>query len=374
VVYSYAGEHNVGVKFKSPIVVEPDAFTWFDVELPDLGPYEVLFRNRACLICGSDLHVYKGLHPFAPLPACCGHEVAADVVAVGSKVASLQIGDRVYVAGTGASPIPCGHCRNCVRGNPRQCLNPHVPTSFEVGGRRVARFPSGYGEYTIGHEGYAYKIPENVSYFEAAVTTDMAYVIGVVQRSGATIGDTAVILGAGPIGLRTLEAARLAGISQVIVSEPVDYRRAMAKELGADAVVNPREEDAVDRVMKLTDGAGVDVVYDTAGAGQATKQGLAMLKTKIGGAGTLCLMGLYERPDLTFNASDLMRKAGKIVAEWGIATNRRKNIEDALMLMGQGRLHVLKWITHKLPERRADEAMRMLIEKKDGAIGVEIIH
>jgi (R,R)-butanediol dehydrogenase/meso-butanediol dehydrogenase/diacetyl reductase len=213
-----------------------------------------------------------------------------------------------------------------------------------------------------------------VSYFEAAVTTDMAYVIGVVQRSGAKLGDTAVILGAGPIGLRTLEAARLAGISQLIVSEPVDYRRAMAKELGADAVVNPREEDAVDRVMKLTDGVGVDVVYDTAGAGRATRQGLAMLKTKIGGAGTLCLMGLYEHPDLTFNASDLMHKAGKIVAEWGIAANRRKNIEDSLMLMGQGRLHVLKWITHKLPERRADEAMRMLIEKKDGAIGVEIIH
>ncbi len=364
----------MGVKFRSPIVVEPGAFTWFDVELPDPGPYEAVFRNRACLICGSDLHVYKGLHPFAPLPACCGHEVAADVVAVGRKVASLQIGDRVYVAGTGASPIPCGHCRNCVRGNPRQCQNPHVPTRFEVGGRRVARFPSGYGEYTIGHEGYAYKIPENVSYFEAAVTTDMAYVIGVVQRSGATLGDTAVILGAGPIGLRTLEAARIAGIAQLIVSEPVDYRRMMANELGADAVVNPRAENAVERVMELTDGVGVDVVYDTTGAARATQQGLAMLKTQIGGAGTLCMMGLYERPDLTFNASDLMHKAGKIVAEWGIAANRRKTIEDALRLMGQGRLHVLKWITHKLPESRADEAMRMLIEKKDGAIGVEIIH
>lgn len=360
------------VRFESPIVVEPYRFTWFNIELPDPGPHEVIFRVRACLVCGSDLHVYKGLHPFAPLPACCGHEVAADVVEVGSAVTSLEVGDRVYVAGAGARPMPCGQCFNCVRGDATHCSNPHMPIGFKVGGKTVARFPSGFGEYTIGHEGHAYRIPDNVSYYEAAVTTDMAYVTGVVKRSGAKVGDSAVILGAGPIGLRTLEVAKLAGISPVIVSEPVDYRLEKAKELGADELVNPMNEDPVKRVMEITDGVGVDIVYDTAGNARATNQGLAMLRTRIGGAGTLCLMGLFENPDLTFNVSALMRKAGRIMAEWGISDGS-ENIEDALAMMSQGKLHPLKWITHKLPEERADEAMEMLIEKRDDAIGVEII-
>jgi L-iditol 2-dehydrogenase len=364
----------MGVKFQTPIVVEPYQFTWFDVELPDPGPHEAIFRNRACLICGSDLHLYKGLHPFAPLPACCGHEVAADVVEVGDEVTSLEIGDRVYVAGVGASPVPCNQCLNCIRGDTANCTSPRIPISFEVGGKGVARFPSGFGEYTMGHEGKAYKIPGDVPYHEAAVTTDMAYVMGVVKRSGAKIGDSAAILGAGPIGLRTLEVAKLAGVSPIIVSEPIDYRRDCAKGLGADEAVNPMNEDPVKAVMGITDGAGVDIVFDTAGSNVATGQGLKMLKTRRGGAGTLILMGLYERPELTFNASDLMRKAGRIVAEWGVRTGSRKNIEDALEMMRQGRFNISKWITHRLPEDRADEAMMMLIEKRDNAIGVEIVH
>jgi threonine dehydrogenase-like Zn-dependent dehydrogenase len=202
----------------------------------------------------------------------------------------------------------------------------------------------------------------------------MAYVIGVVKRSGAEIGDSAIVLGAGPIGLRTVEATRLAGITPIIVSEPVDYRLEHAKELGAQELINPVKEDAVRRVMELTYGEGVDYVFDTTGSARATAQGVEMLNTRFGGAGTLVLMGLYENPELTINASELMRKAGRIVAEWGVRITRRKNIEDALRLMSEGKLNVSKWITHQLPESQAEEGMKMLIEKREGAIGVEIVH
>ena len=364
----------MGVKFKTPIVVEPYKFRWYEVELPDPLPNEVIFRNKACLICGSDIHAYKGLHPFSPLPACCGHEVAAEVVEIGSKVSSLEIGDRVYVGGVGASPIPCGTCVSCLRGENENCLNPKITTAFKIEGKKVSRFPSGFGEYSIGHEGIAFKIPDEVSLFEAAVTTDLAYVIGAVKRSGAGMGSSAAILGAGPIGLRVLEIAKISGISPIIVSEPVDYRAACARDLGADQIVNPIEEDPVKGVLDITDGEGVDFVYDTVGSATVTAQGLKMLRTRIGGAGTLIAMGLYEHPDLSLNMSELMYKAGKIVTEWGIRAERRKNIETALNLMQQKKLNVLRWITHKLPENEIDEAMMKLIEKKDSAIGVEIIH
>jgi L-iditol 2-dehydrogenase len=365
------------VTFKTPIVVEPYKFTWFDVEFPDPGPYEAIYHIKACLICGSDLHVYKGLHPMVSLPACCGHEVAAEVIEVGSKVTTLNVGDRVFISGRRA--ISCGECVNCMRGYTTRCENQRMVTSFKVNGQTVARFPSGFGEYTINNVGGAYKIPDNVSYYEAASTTDVAYVTGVVLRSGGGIGDSAAIIGAGPLGLRTLEVAKVAGISPIIVSEPLTYRRNMAKELGADEVINPLEEDAVERMMDLTDGDGVDFVYDTAGNVKATNQGLNMLKTKRGGAGTLYLMGLYEPPHdhLTFNLSALMRKAGRISAEWGVYASARdwpNIVENALNMMSRDQLHILKWITHKIPEKRADEAMMLLIEKRENAIGVEIIH
>ena len=364
----------MGVKFKTPIVVKPYKFSWYEVELPDPSPSEVIFRNKACLICGSDIHVYKGLHPFAPLPACCGHEVAAEVVEVGNRVSSLEIGDRVYVGGAGVSPIPCGQCINCLRGEAHNCLNPKITATFKIEGKKVSRFPSGFGEYSIGHEGNAFKIPDEVSLFEAAVTTDLAYVIGVVKRSGAGIGDSAVIMGAGPIGLRVLEVAKLSGISPIIVSEPIDYRAGCARDLGADHVVNPLEEDPVKSVLDITNGEGVDFVYDTVGSTNVTAQGLKMLRTGIGGAGTLIAMGLYEHPELLLNMSELMYKAGKIVTEWGIRAERRKNIEYALNLMQRKKFNILKWITHRLPENEIDEAMMKLIEKKDNAIGIEIVH
>ncbi|MBN2334937.1 alcohol dehydrogenase catalytic domain-containing protein, partial [Candidatus Bathyarchaeota archaeon] len=320
------------VTFSSPIVVRPYELEWFEVELPEPGPYEVVYRNRACLICGSDLHHYKGLHPFAPLPACCGHEVAADVVEVGSKVTHLAEGDRVYVSGTGASPVPCGKCLQCVRGEASRCENKRAPVSFSVEGKPVSRFPSGFGEYTYGHVASAYRLPDNVSYYEAAVATDLAYVIGVVRRSGAGLGDTAAVLGAGPIGLRTLEVVRNAGVSKVIVSEPVGYRLDRAEALGADVLVDPLASDPVESVLAATGGDGVDYVFDTAGSLKATAQGLRMLRTGMGGLGTLVLMGLYEDPALTVDLSDLMHRAGRIIAEWGIWEGRSGNVRDALHL------------------------------------------
>ncbi len=365
---------NMGIRFQTPIVVEPYQFTWFDVTLPTPGPYEAVFRNRACLICGSDLHVYKGLHPFAPLPACCGHEVAAEVVAVGEKVSSIKAGDRVYVAGAGARPISCGQCYYCTTGRMQRCRNPHIPTQFTVNGKQVARFPSGFGEYTLGHESQAYRLPQEVSFAEAAVTTDAAYVLGVVKRSPMQIGDTVAILGAGPIGLRTLAVAKVGGAARIIVSDPVAYRLRCAEALGADETVNPAEENPVETVLELTGGKGVKVVYDTTGNQVATQQGLEMLTTTRGSRGTLCLMGLYESPDMAFNVSSLMYKAGRIVAEWGIATDGRQHILEALTLLKHKRLNVAKWITHQLPEEKANEAVMMLINKTDNAIGVEIIH
>jgi len=158
------------------------------------------------------------------------------------------------------------------------------------------------------------------------------------------------------------------------VSEPVGYRLDCAEALGADVLVDPKTVDPVEAVAAATNGDGVDYVFDTAGSLGATMQGLKMLRAGMGGLGTLVLMGLYEEPDLTVNLSELMYKAGKIVAEWGIREGRSRNVHDALHMMAEKRVNIMKWITHRMPEMKAVEAMEMLINKDEGAIGVEIVH
>jgi len=176
----------------------------------------------------------------------------------------------------------------------------------------------------------------------------LAYVIGAVRRSKAKLGDSAVILGVGPIGLHALEVVKAAGIYPVIVSEPVDYWAKMALELGADYIINPLKEDVVGRVLEISGGSGVNVVYDTVGNADVTNQGLAMLKIGVGGTVTLCLMGLYENPKLTINVSDLMHRAGKIVSEWGVSI--RDDVNEAIMMISQ-QSACIKVVNSQVPRR-----------------------
>lgn len=131
--------------------------------------------------------------------------------------------------------------------------------------------------------------------------------------------------------------------------------------------------DPIEEVMNATKKEGVNFVFDTTGNLNATIQGLKMLKSGMGGCGTLILMGLYEDPNIQFNISELMFKAGKIITEWGIRVGRNSNIKDALQIMADKKINILKWITHKLPEAKTKEALNMLINKEDKAIGVEIV-
>lgn len=349
---------------RTPIVVEPYTFSWIDVELPDLRPHDVLLRVRACSICGSDLHVYKGLHPYAPLPACTGHELAGDVFEVGSAVTRVKPGDRVAMLGGGGS---CGECFYCMRGDFSHCLNPST-WKYRLAGREVARFPSGFTEYVPGREDRAFKIPDHVSYEEASCMEPLAVTVHAVKRSGVRLGDSAAILGAGPIGLMLLQAARSAGFTKIIVSETVEYRRRLARELGADEVIDPIKEEPVGKVMELTGGLGVDVAFECVGIEATVQQSLGVLKK----GGTSVVMGIFENPRLTIDIAKTMSKEGTITTIWGAEFPR--DYENALALIGTGRVNIARMITHRFPEDRADEAMRLLLDKSQNATKVLIVH
>jgi threonine dehydrogenase-like Zn-dependent dehydrogenase len=245
------------------VITGPRRVVFEDVAIPQPGPRQVLVRVAAAALCTWEQRVYAGIDDWS-YPLVGGHEYAGDVVAVGAQVGqALQPGDQVAVAGLRR----CGECWACRRGYDNICDQQHASTR-EAG---KPWGPSGFGQYAL-LEGYQiYKYPRPVSPYAAALAEPLACVLHDVKRFSPRRGDTAVIVGAGIMGLLHLAALRATG-AVVVISEPDPGRRAKALEMGAQAAIDPSTEEYVAGVMRLTEGRGANVTYMAIGAPSAIEQ------------------------------------------------------------------------------------------------------
>ena len=261
-----------------------------EVADPSPGPGQVKLRNAFAGICGSDLHVYytpeaAGLdfehpHPLtgSTLPQILGHEFSGTVVELGEGVDGISVGDRVAVW-----PIYyCGDCAACRRGMYNACQ--------KIGFHGLSSNGGGMAEFTTVDASKLHVLPENVDLRLGALVEPMAVAWHAVSRSGVEPGGTALIAGAGPIGIGVWFALKARGIEKVLVSEPSADRRAIIAALGA-TVVDPVTEDLGAAVTALTDGDGVDVAFDAAGAGPAVTSSLASLVP----GGRVVVVAIHER-------------------------------------------------------------------------------
>lgn len=261
-----------------------------EVADPSPGPGQVKLRNAFAGICGSDLHVYytpeaAGLdfehpHPLtgSTLPQILGHEFSGTVVELGEGVDGISVGDRVAVW-----PIYyCGDCAACRRGMYNACQ--------KIGFHGLSSDGGGMAEFTTVDASKLHVLPENVDLRLGALVEPMAVAWHAVSRSGVEPGGTALIAGAGPIGIGVWFALKARGIEKVLVSEPSADRRAIIAALGA-TVVDPVTEDLGAAVTALTDGDGVDVAFDAAGAGPAITSSLASLVP----GGRVVVVAIHER-------------------------------------------------------------------------------
>lgn len=263
-----------------------------EVAEPTAGPGQVKLRNAYAGICGSDLHVYyapesSGLdfehpHPITGSlpPQILGHEFSGTVVELGEGVNSVQLGDRVAVW-----PIyACGECAACRRGKPNVCT--------KIGFHGLSSHGGGMAEFTTVDASKLHVLPENVDLRLGALVEPMAVAWHAVEQSGVQAGQTALISGAGPIGIGVWFALRAKGVETVIVSEPSEGRRSAIAGVGAANLVDPTTEDLSARVAELTGGDGVDVAFDAAGVGPAVAASLANLTP----GGRVVVVAIHERP------------------------------------------------------------------------------
>lgn len=237
---------------------------------PEIGAEDVLVRVRACGICGSDIHGFDGSSGRRIPPLVMGHEAAGEVAAAGSAVSDLQPGDRV----TFDSTVYCGQCFYCLRGQFNLCENRQVLGVSPGQYRRHGAF----AEYVAVPRRIMYRLPESLSYEQAALIEAVSVGLHAVNLSQVNLGDTAAVVGSGMIGLVTIQALRAAGCAKVVALDIDDSRLDLARRLGATSVLNARAQEAAAAL-------GVDLAIECVGATPSIATAIACVRK--GGAVTL---------------------------------------------------------------------------------------
>jgi L-iditol 2-dehydrogenase len=321
---------------------------------PDPGPGEVLLRPTAVGVCGSDTHRYLeggiGKRVITPdKPLVPGHEFAAVVEKVGPGVTFVRPGDRVAVEPARS----CGHCELCLLGKRHLCLNLAMCGSNADGALRERILYPADEEFLI-------PLPDSVSDEEGALLEPLGVAMHSLELHRLRLADTVAVLGAGTIGLLITQLAKLAGASQIIVSDPLEYRLEAAKEMGATDVLNPRKVDAVKAVQDLTRGRGVDVVYEASGSTEALKQGVEMARP----GGTYILVGLPvpDMVELPFTAA--------WQRELTVIFQKRMNdiYPRALKMLTRGMVRLLPLVTHRFSLDQAVQAFETAGRYRDGVL------
>ncbi len=247
------------------------------VPVPEVGHGDALVRVKAASICGTDLHIYgwdRWSQGRIKPPVTLGHEFCGVVERVGADVSSVQAGDYV----SAEMHVNCGHCHQCRLGEAHICPNVKVIGIDQDGA---------FAEFV--------KIPAtNIWKLDAAIPERYGAILDPLGNAvhtvlaGAIAGQTALVTGCGPIGLMSIALAKACGSSTVFATEVNEHRRELAKEMGADVVINPAAEDAVKKILEATGGTGVDVLLEMSGVATAIQQGFKALRA----GGRASLLGI----------------------------------------------------------------------------------
>lgn len=264
-------------------------------EIPKPKDNEVLVKLEYVGICGSDLHYYEsgaiGDFIVEP-PFVLGHEPGGTVIEVGKDVTHLKAGDRVALE----PGKTCGHCQFCREGKYNLCPDVIFFATPPVDGV--------FQEYVAHEADLCFKLPDNVSTLEGALIEPLAVGFHAAIQGDAHLGQKAVVMGSGCIGLVSMMALKARGVSEVYVVDVMDKRLEKAMELGATAVINAAKEDVAERICELTGGEGLDLAIETAGTEITTRQAIQVVKK----GATIVLVGYSKTGEMTLPMSAVLDK------------------------------------------------------------------
>ncbi len=321
---------------KAAILRGPKQLTVEEIPTPQAPDDGILLKVAACGVCGSDLRTYRHGPRFAVDNVIMGHEIGGTVAAVGPQATGgYAVGDRLAIA----PDVHCGECYYCRRGLFNLCND----LKF-IG----TQYPGGFAEYLalpgeILTRGVIHPMPEGISFAEATVAEPSSSVLSSHFKAGTTVGDTVVVIGAGPIGCLHTEVARARG-ARVIVAEIAPERLKMVEQFEPDAVIDSSREDPLARVRALTGGIGADIVITAVGVSAVYNQAVEMVRK----SGRVVLFGGLPKDQAMATLDGNLIHYGEIVVVGAFSYHPTRH-KLALDLIAQGKIRAHKLITHTFP-------------------------
>jgi L-iditol 2-dehydrogenase len=324
-----------------------------DLPRPTPGPGEVLLEVASVGVCGSDVHYYlEGRigNQVVTGPIIMGHEFSAWIAELGPGVEGLELGQLIAVE----PAIPCGECESCRHGHPNLCPDVRFCGTPPIDGV--------FAEYTVMPAENCFTLPEEFGPAEGAMLEPLGIAIHSVDLAHLRPGYTVAVLGAGPIGLLIAAMAKASGAGAIYMTEPLAYRRQFALGYVADAALDPYEKgtDVVAEIMRLTDGRGVDVAFEAAGAPETPQQAAAVARP----GGKVIIAGIPADDTMTMNASTVRHKGLTIK----LVRRMKHTYPRAIRLVQTGVVDVKPLVTHTFPLERIAEAFEMVAGYDNGVL------
>jgi 2-desacetyl-2-hydroxyethyl bacteriochlorophyllide A dehydrogenase len=321
-----------------------------DVAVPEIGTEEVLVETRTCGICGTDLHILSGFGYVPPLPHILGHEPAGVVAAVGNKVTNLKPGDPVapYLF------INCERCYYCRAGRHEQCT--------ELKGILGVLIPGAFAEYFKVPATNLYRLPDNVAFDVGGLLADAVVTsVHAFKRSGLHLGDAAVVIGTGGVGLTLVQILKAAGV-RVIGVDRSDASLQLAKQLGADVVGKSGDAETATKIKDFTHGFGAQCVFDCVGKSQAIRQSADYVMK----CGRIVVIG-EEKDEVAINTTEIAQRELEII---GSRNGTRQDMLEAIDLVSAG--IVKPQIARHFPLDKINDAFDFLRRGTLGRVIIEI--
>jgi L-iditol 2-dehydrogenase len=304
-----------------------------EVPTPEPEPGGVLVRVRACAVCGSDIRIFHHGNARVKPPQVLGHEISGEIAAVGAGVTKFKTGDRIAIG----ADVPCGQCTFCEAGIGNNCQ-----INYAMG----YQFPGGFAEYVplnpiVVNYGPVHILPDNVSFDEGALAEPLACVLNALELSPVKLGDTVVIIGAGPIGMMICEVVKAMGAAKVILINRSAPRLQIAKNLGiADVHINSTGNDTIKAVLDETGGLGADVILTSNPSGESQAQSILMAKNR---AHVNFFGGLPKGTLVTLDTNVIHYKELFVTGAHGSMPIHHSR---SLAMIASNRINIRKFVTH----------------------------
>ena len=309
-----------------------------------IAPHEVLLKVHSAGLCATDLEVYTGAFLYGKPPHILGHEIAAEIVELGSAVKNWKKGDRVVVE----TSIGCGECKQCRSGKRHFC---HQMT--EIG---FTPNNGGYAQYTKAPADNLFRIPDNVSYDEAGIIESVVCPVGGLMRLGVVFGETVAVYGVGPAGIAFIQGARAMGAGKIIAIARNRERLERAKQFGATVLIDSGTENGKERVMEETGGEGADLVCEAAGSKSTVAGAFEIVRT----AGRVILYGIPDQKEsIPLPFTDIIMRQLQVNGVMG----NPDVWEPLLTMVSNGKINLKDMITATLPLDKIGDAFALLQDK-----------